>query len=507
MTKTALYLKYRPGRFADLTGQDAITAALTSAVARQAVGHAYLFSGPRGTGKTTTARLLAKAVNCEHPKQGEPDTTCASCQAVADGTALDVIEIDAASNRGIDEIRQLRENVRLAPTRAAHKIYIIDEVHMLTKEAFNALLKTLEEPPEHVIFILATTEPEKVPATVASRCQRFAFRPAAADVITKFLTNVATREKLQLTPEAAELLAKHARGSFRDALSVLDVVAGSKTGKITAESVRDALGLAPLAAVAELERALATADAAAALRVLTDVAAGGVSPEAFRISLIEYLRLILRAKVGALDSKSAAALAADWELPELTHVLAAYLATGESVATPAAELPLELTTLELISWRAERHSSTPPTETAPGRQSTEQPRPATSPAAQVKPQSNPAADTTAPPDAAGAAVASASRAGDASALWQAIVLATKDHYSLSLCLQKTRPLALTNDTLSLAVESDFFLQKLNDAATREKIEAAAQEHAGRSITVTFSLAEADDVFADALQVFEGAEVE
>jgi DNA polymerase-3 subunit gamma/tau len=246
MTYQTLYRKYRSQTFADLVGQDATSRALQSAIASDRVAHAYLFSGTRGTGKTSTARLLAKALNClrREPGQAEPCNACQSCLQVQAGTALDLIEIDAASNRGIDEIRDLREKVNLAPALGRFKVYIIDEAHMLTPEAFNALLKTLEEPPEHVVFVLCTTEANKVPLTVLGRCQQFVFRRLSERQIVERLGHIAAGEGVDVEPAALDLIARVAQGSMRDAVGLLDQLVPLADGAISLAGARELLGIA-----------------------------------------------------------------------------------------------------------------------------------------------------------------------------------------------------------------------------------------------------------------------
>ncbi len=229
--------------FEDVMGQEHITAILTSALKNQRIAHAYIFAGPRGVGKTSTARLLAKAVNCEHAPVVNPCNECATCKSITNGHSLDVIEIDGASNRGIDEIRNLRENIRFAPAFSLYKIYIIDEVHMLTKEAFNALLKTLEEPPSHAIFIFATTEIHRVPLTILSRCQRFDFKRISVSKIQEMLQKIIESEKIKIDEEALLLIARKADGSMRDAESILDQMISFSTEKLTVDQVRNSLGL------------------------------------------------------------------------------------------------------------------------------------------------------------------------------------------------------------------------------------------------------------------------
>jgi DNA polymerase III subunit gamma/tau len=277
MTYQTLYRKYRSQRFADLVGQEAISRALRGAIATDHVAHAYLFSGTRGTGKTTTARLLAKAVNClrRAPGTAEPCNECESCEQIRAGSALDLIEIDAASNRGIDEIRDLREKVNLAPALARRKVYIIDEAHMLTTEAFNALLKTLEEPPEHVVFVLCTTEANKVPLTVLGRCQQFVFRQHTEAQIVAHLAGIAAREQVEVEPEALALIAHVAQGSMRDALGLLDQLVPLADGPITLAIARDLLGVADPAQLDHLLDLVLAGAAGAALEALGAIYEGG----------------------------------------------------------------------------------------------------------------------------------------------------------------------------------------------------------------------------------------
>ena len=242
-----LYRKYRPKSFSEIVGQDHVKKVLTNALKMGRVAHAYIFAGPRGTGKTTTARILAKSLNCESRKGAEPCNRCQSCLAIDEGTFMDVVELDAASNRGIDEIRRIREAAGYRPIEGKYKVYIIDEVHMLTKEAFNALLKTLEEPPEHVVFVLATTNLEKVPPTIVSRCQVLEFKNLPENLIFERLKEVSSKEGMDIEEDALRFLARRAEGGMRDALTLLEQVwKFSAGGKITLEDVEKALGLIPL---------------------------------------------------------------------------------------------------------------------------------------------------------------------------------------------------------------------------------------------------------------------
>jgi DNA polymerase-3 subunit gamma/tau len=268
MAYVALYRQWRPQDFENLIGQGHISTTLKNAVATGKIAHAYLFAGPRGTGKTSTAKILAKALNCVDGPTVTPCNQCVTCERITTGTSMDVLEIDAASNRGIDEIRDLREAVKFAPVDGRYKVYIIDEVHMLTSEAFNALLKTLEEPPAHVVFVLATTEPHKIPATIHSRCQRYDFRRIPVSEIQGRLQAVADSSGLAVTPEALRLIAVHADGGLRDALSILDQCTALGVDQITAVEVRSLLGLVGHEWVWKLMDAMADHDAPGVLGIL-----------------------------------------------------------------------------------------------------------------------------------------------------------------------------------------------------------------------------------------------
>lgn len=292
MAYVALYRKWRPQGFDSLVGQEAVRTALTNALETGRIAHAYLFAGPRGTGKTSTAKILAKAVNCEHGPTPNPCNKCQNCVRINDGTSMDVFEIDAASNRGIDEIRDLREKVAFAPVNGRYKVYIIDEVHMLTTEAFNALLKTLEEPPPHVIFILATTEPHKIPATIHSRCQRFDFKRVTDSDIVKRLREVADGSGIAADDDALQLIAVQADGGMRDALSLLDQC-GVMTERVSAETVRSVLGIVGREALRELVKAVGEGNVPEALELLEALLAGGKDVKQIITELAEYLRAVL----------------------------------------------------------------------------------------------------------------------------------------------------------------------------------------------------------------------
>src|SRR5512146_205845 len=275
MASQSLYRKWRSQSFSDLVGQEAVVRTLLNAVREGRLSHAYLFCGPRGTGKTSVARLLAKAVNCQNPRDGEPCNECVSCPELTAGRSPDVIEIDAASNTGVDNIRDLREHVNMLGSGGHHKVYVIDEVHMLSTAAFNALLKTLEEPPPHVIFVLATTEAHKVLPTIISRCQRFDFHRIRMRDIVAHLHHIAEGEGLTLEPAAAEMIARAAQGGMRDALSLLDQAITFCGTEIDAQSIRGMLGLADPAALRALIEAVADQNTADGLERIHALVSGG----------------------------------------------------------------------------------------------------------------------------------------------------------------------------------------------------------------------------------------
>ena len=290
----ALYRKWRPQRFEDVVGQRAIVTALKNQITANRVGHAYLFTGVRGTGKTTCAKIFAKAVNCLHPVNGDPCGECEICRGIDNGSILDVVEMDAASNNGVDDIRDLRDETAYTPSACKYKVYIIDEVHMLSTAAFNALLKTLEEPPAHVIFILATTEIQKVPATILSRCQRYDFTRIGPEDIARRVEYIAGEEKLELTPDGAELIARLADGALRDALSILDTCAGV-TVKIDADVVRRMAGVTDRSYLFRISDALEAQDGAAALAQLAQLRQQSVDVKRLTEELIAHYRALMLA--------------------------------------------------------------------------------------------------------------------------------------------------------------------------------------------------------------------
>lgn len=294
MSYTALYRKFRPQDFEDVKGQEHIVTTLKNQIKADRIGHAYLFCGTRGTGKTTIAKILARAVNCEHPVDGSPCNTCKTCRAIMEGTSMNVIEIDAASNNGVDNIREIREEVAYRPTEGRYKVYIIDEVHMLSTGAFNALLKTLEEPPSYVIFILATTEAHKIPITILSRCQRYDFRRITVDTIADRLTELMNQEGNDVEEKAIRYIAKAADGSMRDALSLLDQCIAFYLGeKLTYEKVLENLGVVDTDIFSGLLRKILRQDTAGAVKTLEEIILQGKEMGQFVTDFIWYLRNLL----------------------------------------------------------------------------------------------------------------------------------------------------------------------------------------------------------------------
>ena len=297
MSYTALYRKFRPATFDEVKGQDHIVQTLKNQIKSGRIGHAYLFCGTRGTGKTSVAKILAKAVNCESPEDGNPCNQCASCDEIGKGSSLNVVEIDAASNNGVDNIRQIREEIQYSPTDGKYKVYIIDEVHMLSIGAFNALLKTLEEPPEYVIFILATTEPRKIPITILSRCQRYDFKRITIDTISKRLSELMEVEQTDVEEKAIRYIAKAADGSMRDALSLLDQYIAFYPGQpLTYESVLDGLGAVDSGVFSELLRAIISGNVSECINVLDEIVLQGRELNQFVTDFIWYMRNLLLVK-------------------------------------------------------------------------------------------------------------------------------------------------------------------------------------------------------------------
>jgi DNA polymerase III subunit gamma/tau len=356
--RSALYRRYRPQTFSAIVGQEHVTRTLKNAIGGGQVAHAYLLAGSRGIGKTTIARLIAKAVNCTKAKDGEPCDRCDTCVAIREGRFLDLIEIDAASNRGIDEMRDLREKVRFAPSLGQYKVYVIDEAHQLTSEAFNALLKTLEEPPPHAIFVLATTEAGKIPGTIVSRTQRFDLRRIPYKGVVAQLQAICDQEKLKTEPAALDAIARHAQGSLRDAESILDMVAAFSDGKVTLADVDELLGVSEWEETSALFDALAANDGAAGVRLVGKLVDEGRDLKLFVRRALDHMRaLTLVLSTGKAPETASEGVAAKlkeqapkFSLERLARIAKRFLETEQQLKTSeGTPLPVELAILDLVT--------------------------------------------------------------------------------------------------------------------------------------------------------------
>jgi DNA polymerase-3 subunit gamma/tau len=475
----ALYRKWRPAAFDEVVGQEHVVKTIQNALASGRAAHAYLFSGPRGTGKTTTARLVAKALNCTHPDPHQrPDNTCPNCLAVNEGRFLDLIEIDAASNTGVDNIRDLRDKINFSPGEGQYKIYIIDEVHMLSMGAFNALLKTLEEPPPHAIFILATTELHKVPLTVASRCQKHTFRRIPAAEVARRLQEIVTNEKLTVEPAVLELVARQATGSLRDAISLLDQLVIAPDEPVTLDNALAVLGTASGQAVQDLIAAIADNDSARGLDLINATVDAGTDPRQFARQMVDYLRGLLLIRlgnaalvelsVGPETRKAMQAQADRFEPAKLLQAIKAFTIASDQRGAWISQLPLELAFVECL-----RSIPQPDSETAAP------PRAVASPAGTPPPPTTVSSAPNPPPS-----VPSLVQLGSVINKWKQIVAASKKyHSSLPALLEWCKPVSLEGDTVTLGFQNDVLLQKANDGDRRAGIEKTLKDVLGAPLKV------------------------
>ncbi len=477
----ALYLRYRPQTFEDVVGQNHVAETLRNAMRQDRIGHAYLFTGPRGTGKTSTARILAKAVNClADDVNHRPDNTCPICTAINQGRLMDLIEIDAASNTSVDDVRALIEKVAFAPSEARYKVYVIDEVHMLSTSAFNALLKTLEEPPAHVIFILATTEPHKIPATILSRCQRFDFHRISTQQISHHLGQIAQQEGLSISDEALGIIGRSATGSMRDAISLLDQVASYGHTQIDDELVREILGMVSGLAISDFIDALAAGDPAQVLTNLHQLIDQGIELNQFVNQIIDQLRTLLLLNVGRdpklvdlPDSLLAIAQkqAAQFTPGQLLHTIRALTEAGQALKTPfAGYLPVELALLdalhvgEIASDSAQTELAAPPppsrtqaTSPPPARPAQKtKTRPAVTPSSPKKPVARRTASTEPPPPAPATPVS-----GQLGDTWRQLLRTLRrSHPRLQALLRSGEPVSLQEDTLQIHFRYEFHREQV-----------------------------------------------
>ncbi len=498
MSTQALYRQWRPHLFSDVVGQDAIVTTLKNQVASGRVTHAYLFCGSRGTGKTTCAKIFARAVNCETPDAGDPCGHCAACEALSAENSLDIVEIDAASNNGVDEIRDLREKVKYPPQHGRYRVYIIDEVHMLSTGAFNALLKTLEEPPAHALFILATTEPQRLPATVLSRCQRYDFRRFPAQVIVDRLRAIAEGEHVDVRPDALMLIARSAEGGMRDAISLLDMCISYGGGSVDAALVRDVLGAADRGFLFAFAGHLLEGNAAAALSAIDTLVRAGREPQVFARDLTEHLRALMLAQTcgaalpGLLeiteeDAAAYAAQAAKTSRERLLLLLDLFLNADTDMkwsgqprvalemaavraCLPDDELRLETLAarMELLEKKIESGIISPaPQAKAPER---------AAPAPRAEKTFPAAAETPAP-------------AGDAKTIWDSAMKGIKKEPYLYAPMTQGRFVGFDGDTARVVFPKggEIYLNMLKQPERQQRLDALLTEAAGRGMTVLLEM--------------------
>ena len=501
--RAALYRRYRSQTFAEVIGQEHVTRTLKNAIASGQVAHAYLLAGSRGIGKTSIARIIAKAVNCPKAKNGDPCDACETCVAIRDGRFLDLIEIDAASNRGIDEMRDLREKVRFAPSMGQYKVYVIDEAHQLTNEAFNALLKTLEEPPAHVIFVLATTEAQRIPATIVSRTQRFDLRRIPHQKMVQQLAAIAKAEKWQVEPAALEAISRHAQGSLRDAESILDQVATFADGTVGVKDVDELLGATDWEETSALFDAIAANDAAKAVGLVRTLVDDGRDLRLFVRRAMDHMRaLVLVRASDALPETATESVAAvlrkqapQFSLARLAKIAHRLIETEQQLRTgEGTPLPLELALLDLTTDssapapapKQAAPQSGPAKAAAPSAQPS-RPAPQTAPRSQAvvdlaeRRAQQPTAPSTPPAAGKGAASPGVTLQKVRSAWDELLERAQERSIAKAAQLVKAEPVAIEGGTIVLAF-SDEFARQMWDAR-RPELERDLGELVGAAMRV------------------------
>jgi DNA polymerase-3 subunit gamma/tau len=510
--------KYRPQTFDDIIGQTHVTRTLKNAVEQNRLAHAYLFVGPRGTGKTSTARILAKALNCVKGPTVTPCGKCDNCREIAAGNSLDVIELDAASNRGIDDVRELRDNVRYAPAKSRFKIYIIDEVHMLTKEAANALLKTLEEPPKHVIFCLATTEPEKLPITILSRCQRFDLHRIATNLIAQQLQTIAVKEKLTLEPAAAHAIARGAEGGMRDAESMLDQLVAFCGEKITEPDVLSVFGFTSQHMVIDFVGRILRGETADALALLHEQSEAGKDMMKLMSDTIAYLRdlLVFKVKPDALSDEASAEMRAAFneqgpllETDRLLELIDQFAgAEGRMKWAPNKKLHFEVTVIRAIQTLGQ----TTLDEVIENLNALRDGKSVATAAGRGFGAGKPAATNVQP---AGADVGDKPNVPiNVNEIWEKVVAEIRTRRPfIKNWIEEAHPLGANGRNFELGFPPDqrMVMEHLSSRANREFLEALLKEISGRDWALKFSLREnpipkakkAPAIVHEAVEMFKG----
>ena len=509
MPEQALYLAWRPMRFEDVIGQEHITRTLRNSLKSGRVRHAYLFSGPRGTGKTSTARLLAKAVNCAHEDAGQrPCNECAACRSVNEGRYLDLIEIDAATHTGVDDVRDLRDKIAFSPGEGSYKVYIIDEVHRFTGNAFDALLKTLEEPPPHAVFVLATTEIDKVPATIKSRCLPFEFRRVPLLTVADHLQKIAEAEGLHIERQALELIARQGTGSVRDSISLLDQIVTDPAESITLALAQEVLGTASSDAVRALVDALVQGDAAAGLEVINRAVDAGSDPQQFGQQIVEQLRALLLAQTASAalvvaseeERERYQAQADEIEPRQLLQALRNFnKALADDLGGWQPQLALELALVESLAAPTEADVPAPPAVSVTSATAARPPqaapvrKPVSAPARKSATAPTKREATTDPAPSEPTEPEDELTLEQLQARWEEVMQTlTREHRSsiVPALVKSARVSDLQGDKVMLGFETETLREKMDKAETREVLEQILQTVFGRPLRIRVRLQKA-----------------